>query len=54
MAAAGEMINQARTHLRSAATIAGTDPTLAVSACDDASRQAITAHMRASGYRVAN
>lgn len=54
MAAAGEMVNRARTHLRSAAAIAGTDPTLALSACHDAARQAIAAHMRASGYRAAN
>lgn len=54
MPAAGEMINRARTHLRSASTIAATDPTLALSACHDAARQAISAHMRAGGYRVAN
>jgi hypothetical protein len=54
MAAAGEMVNRARTHLCSAAAIAGTDPTLAVSACHDAARQAIAAHMRAYGYRAAN
>jgi HEPN domain len=54
MAAAGEMVNRARTHVRSAATIAGGDPTLALSACHDAARQAIAAHMRASGYRAAN
>jgi ornithine cyclodeaminase/alanine dehydrogenase-like protein (mu-crystallin family) len=54
MAAAGEMVNRARTHLRSAAAIADTDPTLALTACHDAARQAIAAHMRASGYRAAN
>lgn len=54
MAAAGEMINRARAHVRSADMIAGTDPTLAVSACHDAARQAISAHLRAAGYRVAN
>lgn len=52
MGAAGEMINRARTHLRSADLIAGTDAPLAISACHDAARQAIAAHMRASGYRV--
>jgi hypothetical protein len=54
MGAAGEVVNRARTHLQSADLIAGTDPTLAVSTCHDAARQAITAHMRAAGYRVAN
>ena len=54
MSAAGEMINRARTHLRSADTIAAADPTLALSACHDAARQAIAAHMRASGYRASN
>lgn len=53
MAAAGEMINRARAHLHSAGLIADSDPTLAISACHDAARQAITAHMRAAGYRVA-
>lgn len=54
MAAAGEMVNRARVHLQSADLIADSDPTLAVSACHDAARQAISAHMRASGFRVAN
>lgn len=54
MAAAGEMINRARAHVRSAGLIAAADPTLAVSACHDAARQAISAHLRAAGYRVAN
>lgn len=52
MPAAGDMVNRARTHLRSAGLIADSDPTLAISACHDAARQAISAHMRASGYRV--
>ncbi len=34
--------------------IAAKDPTLCVSACHDAARQAISAHMRAAGYRTAN
>ena len=54
MAAAGEMVNRARAHLRSAVLIAESDPTLALSACHDAARQAIAAHMRASGYRATN
>lgn len=52
MPAAGEMVNRARAHLRSARLIADTDPTLAISACHDAARQGISAHMRAAGYRV--
>ena len=47
-------MNRARAHLRSAELIAETDPMLAVSACHDAARQAIVAHMRAAGYRAAN
>ena len=54
MAASGEMINRARAHVRSAGLIAATDPTLAVSACHDAARQAFSAHLRAAGYRVAS
>lgn len=54
MSAAGEMINRAREHLRSAQVIAASDPTLAITACHDAARQAVTAHMRAAGYRPAN
>jgi len=54
MAAAGDLINLARKHLRSAALIAEDDPTLSVAACHDAARQGITAHLRAAGYRVAN
>lgn len=53
MAAAGDLVNVARKHLRSAALISEDDPTLSVAACHDAARQAITAHLRASGYRVA-
>lgn len=54
MPAAGDMITRARAHLRSADAITKTDPTLAISACHDAARQAVAAHMRAFGYRVAN
>ena len=53
MAAAGDMVNRARTHIRSAEQIAATDPTLALSACHDAARQALSAHLRAAGCRVA-
>jgi hypothetical protein len=54
MAAAGDLINQARKHLHSALLIAENDPALSLTACHDAARQAITAHIRASGYRVSN
>lgn len=52
MPAAGDLVNRARMHLRSAGLIADNDPTLAMSACHDAARQAISAHMRATGYRA--
>lgn len=51
MAAAGDRINDARRHIRSARVIAADDRTLALAACDDAIRKAITAHMAALGYR---
>jgi hypothetical protein len=51
MAAAGERINDARRHVRSARTLAVDDPTLAISACHDAIRKAITASMAAVGLR---
>jgi hypothetical protein len=51
MNAAGERINEARRHIRSARVLAGDDPTLAIAACHDAVRKAITAHMVASGLR---
>jgi len=51
MAAAGERINDARRHIRSARTLAEDDITLAIAACHDAIRKAITAHMNAHGYR---
>ena len=54
MAAAGDMITRARTHIKSAILIASSDPTLSLSACHDAARQAVAAHMRAAGYRPAN
>ena len=51
MAAAGERINDARRHVTSARALADNDVTLGLSACHDAIRKAITAHMNASGYR---
>ncbi len=54
MAAAGERINDARRHLNSARLLAGSDVTLAITACHDAIRKAITAHMTANGYRPRN
>lgn len=54
MEAAGDLINRARRHLRSARKLAAEDPTLGLSACHDAARQAVTAHLRAAGYRVSS
>ena len=54
MAAAGERINDARRHLNSARLLADSDVTLAITACHDAIRKAITAHMTANGYRPRN
>ena len=51
MAAAGDRINDARRHVQSARTIAKDDRTLALAACHDAIRKAITGHMAAAGYR---
>jgi hypothetical protein len=51
MGAAGERINDARRHVASARLLAESDVTLALAACHDAIRKAITAHMSASGYR---
>lgn len=52
MPSAGERINDARRHVRSARLLAEDDPTLAVAACHDAIRKAITAHMAAAGLRA--
>ena len=52
MGAAGERINEARRHVASARLLADSDVTLALAACHDAIRKAITAHMGASGYRA--
>ena len=51
MGAAGERVNDARRHVHSARVLADDDMTLAVSACHDAIRKAITAHLVASGLR---
>jgi hypothetical protein len=51
MAAAGDRVNDARRHIQSARAIAADDRTLAIAACHDAIRKAITAHMAAAGYR---
>jgi hypothetical protein len=51
MAAAGERINDARRHVRSARRLADDDSTLAIAACHDAIRKAVTAHMAAAGLR---
>ncbi len=51
VAAAGQRINDARRHVRSARLLSNDDPTLAIAACHDAIRKAITAHMIAAGLR---
>lgn len=51
MAAAGIRVNDARRHINSARSLASEDPTLALAACHDAIRKALTGHMRAAGYR---
>lgn len=51
MAVAADRVNDARRHVRSARALADDDPTLAVAACHDAIRKAITGHMAASGLR---
>ncbi|MDQ4069885.1 MAG: hypothetical protein M3203_10520 [Actinomycetota bacterium] len=52
MAAAGERVNDARRHIRSARLLADDGPTLAIAACHDAIRKAITAHMSSVGLRA--
>ncbi len=51
MAAAGDRVNDARRHVRSARSLADDDTSLAIAACHDAIRKAITAHMVANGLR---
>lgn len=52
MAAAGDRVNDARRHVRSADLLADDDPTLALAACHDAIRNAVTEDMAAAGYRA--
>lgn len=51
---AGELVNQARTHLRSALDLADSDPTGAVDLLHTAVRKALDAHAGARGYRFEN
>lgn len=51
MAIAGDRVNEARRHIRSARILANDDPTLAMAAFHDAIRKAITGHMAAVGVR---
>jgi hypothetical protein len=51
MAAAGDRVNDARRHVGSARALADDDTPLAMAACHDAIRKAITAHMLANGLR---
>lgn len=51
MAAAGDRVNDARRHVRSARVLADDDTPLAMAACHDAIRKSITAHMLANGLR---
>jgi hypothetical protein len=50
--AAGRDLQAATGHLGSAALLAASDPTGGFALAYDATRKAITAHMRASGFRV--
>lgn len=47
-------IGQAEVHLASARLLLETDPVMAYTAAYDAARKAVTAHMRAKGYRVSS
>jgi hypothetical protein len=51
MAAAGDRVNDARRHVRSARALADDDTSLAMAACHDAIRKAVSAHMLANGLR---
>ena len=51
-AEADDLIRQAERHLGSAGTILATDPAGAYQLAYDAARKAVTAHMRAAGYRA--
>lgn len=50
--AAGRDLLAAASHLRSAALLASSDPTGGFAITYDAARKAITAHMRANGFRM--
>lgn len=52
MGAAGERVNDARRHVRSARVLSEDDTPLAMAACHDAIRKSVTAHMAAVGLRV--
>lgn len=52
MGAAGERVNDARRHVRSARLLAQDDATLAMAACHDAIRKAVSGHMAANGLRA--
>jgi hypothetical protein len=51
VAAAGDRVNDARRHVRSARALADDDTSLAMAACHDAIRKAVSAHMLANGLR---
>lgn len=52
--AAAAMLDEARAHLRSAATVIDEDPNGAYALLCNAARKAVAAHMLASGYRTRN
>ncbi|MYB08831.1 MAG: HEPN domain-containing protein [Acidimicrobiia bacterium] len=52
LGAAGERVNDARRHIRSARLLAEDDTTLAMAACHDAIRKSAAAHMAANGLRT--
>jgi hypothetical protein len=54
LAAARSRVQEAKRHLASADLLTESDPTAAYSLLYDAARKAVTAHMLAKGYRVAN
>jgi hypothetical protein len=54
LSAAWSRLDEAKTHLRSSAAPADTDPSLSYVALYDAARKAINAHMQAHGYRATN
>ena len=54
MGAAGERVNDARRHVRSARLLAEDDTTLAMAACHDAIRKAVAAHMAAKALTASS